>query len=264
VIENRTKKFIVLTAKENFWNIDIPILFLGEWCKKYSKKHIWNSLNAETMPTWIKTKNEVLDAINYVDDIYEKLLPCVANQLNNLHNENHSIRYWRILIGPWLLHHITIFYDRYMLIKKAVKMYPNFQTIGLHQDCYVVPSETINYINLSHTDEYNLQIFTDILSLMGYKIDRKKDYSYHRINSNDKFNFNIKFFLKQIITTTFNKISNILYKNNLLVLNKVYSPFSLITWLRIKTKGKLVYYQYDFKKKGMELGEINHDIRDKI
>ena len=77
-------------------------------------------------------------------------------------------------------------------------------------------------------------------------------------------NFNIKFFIKQIITTTFNKISNILYKNNLLVLNKVYSPFSLITWLRIKTKGKLVYYNYDFKKKGMELGEINHDIRDKI
>ena len=64
------------------------------------------------MPSWIKTKKQVCDAITYVDIVYEKLLPYVSKELNKLHNENHSIRYWRILIGPWLLHHINVFYDK--------------------------------------------------------------------------------------------------------------------------------------------------------
>jgi putative transferase (TIGR04331 family) len=261
-------KFIALTAMEEYWDTSEEIVFLGEWCKIYTRKKYWDSLIAETMPSWIETNEQVCDTINNLDIIYEKLLPYVGKELNRLHNENHSIRYWRILVGPWLLHHIGVYYDRYKLIKKAIKMYPGFKTLGLHPDNYLVPSETLNYISLSVTDKYNLQIFSDIMTLMGHNFKKMKYTLQEKENISSKksfkFKFRLKYYLKQIITITFNKLSVILYKNNLLVINKVYLPFPLITWLRGKTKGKLVHYEYDFNKKGIEHGKPNYSKRSKI
>ena len=53
----------------------------------------------------------------YVDDLYENVLAELATALNVIHGKRYSLRYWRILIGPWLLHFIPAVYDRYRHIR---------------------------------------------------------------------------------------------------------------------------------------------------
>jgi putative transferase (TIGR04331 family) len=40
----------------------------------------------------------------------------LSRELNRVNGVNHSQRYWRIIIGPWLYFFIGIFYDRFLSI----------------------------------------------------------------------------------------------------------------------------------------------------
>jgi len=42
-------RYLVATADERTWPKDQPVLFLGKWCKKYSRKHIWQAMNYEVV-----------------------------------------------------------------------------------------------------------------------------------------------------------------------------------------------------------------------
>ncbi|MEK9810779.1 MAG: hypothetical protein VW362_10050, partial [Candidatus Nanopelagicales bacterium] len=41
---------LVLTALEETWGSDEPLLFLGEWCKRYERRHVWSERTSETVP----------------------------------------------------------------------------------------------------------------------------------------------------------------------------------------------------------------------
>jgi predicted dehydrogenase len=56
----------------------------------------------------------------YLQDLYERLLLDLASQLNKIHGANHGVRYWRILIGPWLGYFTQILFDRWTSIQQAV------------------------------------------------------------------------------------------------------------------------------------------------
>ena len=47
-------------------------------------------------------KKLILKDSNYLNNFYEHVLKKLAIIFNKMHNEKHSVRFWRILIGPWL------------------------------------------------------------------------------------------------------------------------------------------------------------------
>ena len=112
--------FLVTTANPKYWKNDEKILFLGEWCKVYSEKHIWSNLDHETLPSHWDQYQQFDSHCAYLEETYEKYLKVLASNLNNCHNEDRSIRYWRIITGPWLRLFIEIVYDRYHSIKSAI------------------------------------------------------------------------------------------------------------------------------------------------
>ena len=40
------KKYLITTADETTWIFDQPVIFLGEWCRLYNRKHIWEAMDA--------------------------------------------------------------------------------------------------------------------------------------------------------------------------------------------------------------------------
>ena len=42
---------LITTAKENTWPKDKnrPVLFLGEWCKLYKRKNLWEGMDSKTI-----------------------------------------------------------------------------------------------------------------------------------------------------------------------------------------------------------------------
>ncbi len=112
--------FLALTADQSFWKTDEKILFLGEWCRLYRDRHVWSGLDAEVLPYHWDDRGKYRKDYIYVDAVYEKYLSQLSGELNRIHGVDRSIRYWRIIIGPWLYLLTGIFYDRYLSIRQAI------------------------------------------------------------------------------------------------------------------------------------------------
>lgn len=112
--------FLVTTADQRFWKTDEKVLFLGEWCRLYSQKSVWSKLDHQVLPYhWDDLEKRYQDTL-YLHSVYESFLENLSSRLNELHGLNYSIRYWRVLVGPWLGQFIPIFYDAFLSIQTAV------------------------------------------------------------------------------------------------------------------------------------------------
>ena len=113
---------LITTAEENTWPEDKkkPVLFLGEWCKLYSRKNLWQDMDSITAAYHWQDREKLIKDYGYLQDLHEKLLIKLSDNLNKIHYTNHSIRYWRILIGPWLGCFVQMVFDRWFMLKKVI------------------------------------------------------------------------------------------------------------------------------------------------
>ena len=161
--------FLATTADQRFWNQDENILFLGEWCKVFDQKQVWEKLDYEVLPYHWDDRKKLYEDYKYLDRIYERLLSELAEQLNALHEVNHSLRYWRIIIGPWLYWFTQILYDRYLSIRTAIDSgkvtgtwIPSIPENGF------VPLDFLYYKRrFCIADDYNLFLYGRIIEISG-------------------------------------------------------------------------------------------------
>lgn len=112
--------FLVLTADQRFWKADEEVLFLGEWCKRYNQKHIWSNLCYQVLPYHWSDRRKFYQDHHYLQTLYERYLEHLACLLNEIHGVDHSVRYWRILLGGWMISFVPVFYDAYFSVKSAI------------------------------------------------------------------------------------------------------------------------------------------------
>jgi len=143
---------LITTANEQTWPKDKnePVLFLGEWCKRYSRKHIWEAMDYEVASYHWDDRNKLFTDYQYIQRVYEELLTNLSKKLNKIHNTNHNIRYWRVLVGPWLGYFIGVVFDRWFMIQSANDSF-NIKS------CYLLYREN-NYIEVNDMSEF-LKVF---------------------------------------------------------------------------------------------------------
>tara|TARA_B100001093_G_scaffold513704_1_gene586167 strand:+ start:5844 stop:7604 length:1761 start_codon:yes stop_codon:yes gene_type:complete len=69
-------------------------------------------------PQW-KNKKNILGNIEKLDQIYEKILNSLKEELNIIHKKSYSKNFWRIFIGPWLFNFIVFYFERWSDIENA-------------------------------------------------------------------------------------------------------------------------------------------------
>ena len=117
------ERILITTSIEETWPKDKtkPILFLGEWCKLYHRKSLWQDLNAKTMTYHWDDRKKLHNDYRSLVNLHDIFLTQLISILNKIHNKNYSDRYWRILIGPWLAFFVQIIFDRWSMLKKAIE-----------------------------------------------------------------------------------------------------------------------------------------------
>ena len=160
--------FLITTADERSWKKDEKILFLGEWCKLYSRKHIWEKLDYETVPYHWDDRNRFYKDYQYLSNVYEKYLKTFTEILNEIHGYHYSIRYWRIVIGPWLRHFMDSIYDRYCSLESAVE-YSNVSLTWIMDSDFEkwIPRDFNHFYRNFMTDQWNHYIYGEIIKLIG-------------------------------------------------------------------------------------------------
>jgi len=159
--------YLATTGISQIWDLSSAILILGPWCLTDKRNIELIKVNEhESVNSPWKPATKIKEAACYCHNIYEDLLPRITEIMNSIHGVCLPVKYWRILLGPWLLYFIEVFYDRYERILSAAKNYPDFYTNSiLPEYCDVSSLNTLDFVeNQINSDLYNLGIFSLILN----------------------------------------------------------------------------------------------------
>ena len=115
--------YLVTTPIEGTWPKESPIIFLGEWCRLYNRRSHWSTLDQQVADYHWNDREKYKEDYHYLSDVHEVLLKEMKAQLNRIHNVDYSIRYWRILIGPWLIFFVQSLYDRWSMLNTTINKY---------------------------------------------------------------------------------------------------------------------------------------------
>jgi putative transferase (TIGR04331 family) len=161
-------RYLITTADKQTWVKDRPVLFLGDWCKCFSSQDQWSKLDYETVPYHWDDRELLLRDFFYLQDLYERLLKSLANSLNNCHGVERTVRYWRILVGPWLNAFIHVIFDRWQMITKARREYSlNGSTILKIDSDTMIPLGIRDFETLFTTDFWNHWVYGEIIKSQG-------------------------------------------------------------------------------------------------
>ena len=105
--------FLATTAIESSWGDELKTVFLGEWCKKFSRKEAWQSKNIPTVDYHWRDRKKLYIDHQYLEEFYESTLEILFKDLNNFHNTELPKQSWRIIIGPWLYSYLSVIWDRW-------------------------------------------------------------------------------------------------------------------------------------------------------
>lgn len=194
----RTDRFLVTTALEDTWpSHDHPVLFLGQWCLLHDQKDKWDKFDTVLAPYHWDDREKLRKDYDYLCSVYESFLNILSSKLNEIHNVNHSLRYWRILIGPWLFYFIQSIYDRWVMLQIAQR---DFDISGVkvisRRNHETVPNDMAEFQVWLVTDNWNEAIYGQILELMSIPIEMVKRSLQYRSTYNvrlkDNFRANLR------------------------------------------------------------------------
>ena len=120
---NDTPRYLITTADERTWKFDRPVIFLGEWCRIYDRRDIWQNMDAVVAPPYGLgiLKKDADHAL--ARDLEEVIFPILCDALNQYHGTHHDHRSWRIMIGGWLRRYIDIIINRVKTLEQCSERY---------------------------------------------------------------------------------------------------------------------------------------------
>ena len=157
----KSNTYLATTAISEIWDRDAELLLLGEWCLSGSDL---NNRAYKVAPSHWKPAAEVNKANDYCWQIYRRVIPQLADNLNSLHGVSYDNKYWQILLGVWLICFISAFYDRYARMHNAINLFPQLYTSVIpRQDCNLSCLDTYDFTDFKLCrDYYNLKLFSII------------------------------------------------------------------------------------------------------
>ena len=159
-----SKKILVTTALDSTWGSQQHIIFLGEWCKKYSMKCSWESRQHQTLGYHWQDREKLAKDHSYLESLNEDVLIAMTSFLNNFHGVEKSAQYWRIIIGPWLLAYISVLWDRWEAISLAIKLDAQLETFVLNEALTrPISKDFTGFREALDSDRWNHGIFASIL-----------------------------------------------------------------------------------------------------
>ena len=159
-----TQKLLVTTALVDSWGSNEEIIFLGEWCKPYDPGVPLESRLYSIVPFHWSDDEKLRSDYDYLADLFERVLNGLALRLNDHHGVDRSSRYWRIVLGPWLLHYLSIAWDRWENLRIACEINSHYTTIVFDlRKLRLVPRDHTEFQRLIFHDLWNHELIRSMI-----------------------------------------------------------------------------------------------------
>ena len=180
--------FLITTPiKESWPTKDQEIVFLGEWCKLYEDRKILKDLKSHTVDYHWNDRKKLKKDFDYLNFLFEKTIPLIATKLNTIHKVNYTTKYWKLILGPWLMVFISATYDRWESLRLCFKNFSPSKTVELTYKLEdMIPICMQDFSKKIETDEWNHYIYSEIINYNDNNIFIEK------INKDNFFNSKYK------------------------------------------------------------------------
>ncbi len=160
--------FLVTTAEETTWDTSKHICFLGEWCLRYSRREMWAEVNHCVFPYHWDDRDKYNRDYIYLEQVYEKCLIILSNELDRGNSTSSGVDYWRIVVGPWLRFFIDVIFDRFEVIYRAYhsRIVDNTWILPYAMNDWI-PDGFIDFFDSINDDQWNHFIFAECIRAIG-------------------------------------------------------------------------------------------------
>ena len=115
------KRILITSEAEETWpKQSDPVLFLAPYCQATMRKDYWQQFDYEVVPYHWCDRAKLYQDHQYLTCLIDRLLEQLTPIFNELHGVNQSCRFWRILLGPWLISFVPAVFDRYCCVVGAL------------------------------------------------------------------------------------------------------------------------------------------------
>jgi len=208
---------------------------------------------------WIYKENLTSFIVDRNDD-YEFFLEKLTEYLNETHGVRKSKKYYRILLGNWLLFYIHTYWDRYTSVLTYGENKKHCKKLSMNRSDIYIPYDYNDFFcKATSSDIYNLQLYTRIYDYVfpNNKLDR--------INVKREFESNNKEQKKRFKT----KLLSIFFS----IIRKIQKDYILISEPYFKKKNigslaKLIFYS-GFRvvldnKSSVDISEVETDYKKRV
>ncbi len=194
------------TSIEESWGLDQHIVFLGEWCKQYSQKHVLQQRTFDVCDYHWRDRKKLQEDHDYLEILNEDFLQNLSIFLNAHHGINRDEEYWRIIIGPWLATYLPVLWDRWEILSNIASNDQPLETISLALDSdRNVANDFSEALALFDSNFWNHQILIEIIKsrddldvkICQLEIEVTEDISIPAYSQN-RFKRSVKFVIKMI------------------------------------------------------------------
>lgn len=162
-----TPRFLITSADERTWKFDRPVIFLGQWCKSYNRKQVWQNMDAITLPP-LGYGQEQKDLLYAQARLYEEqLFSILTKALNDYHGFEHDSRFWKIVAGPWLRRNVDVIFNRIHTLDYCAKNYKLSGVASLGTGIELATNDALSALSSYGDDRWNNAIFVRILHLLN-------------------------------------------------------------------------------------------------
>lgn len=161
----RKDPYLVLTPLDLQYPLYENIYLSGEWCKTLSDNK-FADVRYEVIPYHWSNRKKFHRDYEYLYSLVERTLSGLSVHLNQYHTAEYSNRFWRILLGPWLITYIPVIWERWEAMRlSSEKLKQTFHT-SLAPDLEVPPKDFEIFRSFLDSDEWNHLIFSRILKFI--------------------------------------------------------------------------------------------------
>ena len=160
---------IVTTAIEGTWDSSHGIVWAGEWCRRPSRRHVWEPLGGAVVESlWTPERAfESAETAHALSAIRDKLIAALGQRLAKIHGLPSGQRFWRVVLGGWALLYVSELHDRYLTTTRVRALYPDCAVTAPAADHHWTPTTTYEQYLAFAADDYNLQTFGAVFEALG-------------------------------------------------------------------------------------------------
>ena len=238
-MENR----LICTGNSELISENRKNILIGDWCLEdiEVKKKTQNLLIEICEYHYNINPNKIRNDWDYLIFLYDKVMNSLSIKLNQYHNKSFSRRFWEIIVGPSLVHLLSILWDRWETIKNVEKNFKIDEVAILKYDIsdYVPKDFRDLFKNKLDNHFWNNCIYSEIIKdsfdINIIEVDFKKK---GNLRLKKKFginNFNITYYLdiflskiikEETLLYKFGRKKTLSYAFNKLKLSRFYNEFS--------------------------------------